>query len=234
MKAATICGYNMKTQARVDIQAPQLPKRLPAGAVDAAEGQVDYTGVALTDASFENRTLEGVAFEQVRCRHVTFIRAKFIKLRLLDVRLEVCDLSAAGWEEGHIRRSEFAGCRMWGTDLYLVQFQDVLFQECNVERAVFAQATCKATRFDRCNLGGASFAEADLSGVTFHRCDLSQADLRGARLKGADLRGSILEGVQINAQDLKGAVIEPAQAVQIATAIGVEVRPAEDSTAESG
>jgi uncharacterized protein YjbI with pentapeptide repeats len=217
----------MKAQTRTGIQAPRLSKHLPAGSINPSDEHADYTGVALAAGSFENRSFESASFELVRCRHVVFIRAKLPKLHLLDVRLDVCDLSAADLEEGHIRRAEFAGCRMWGTDLYKAQFQDVLFHECNAEHAVFTQATFKAARFEKCNLGGVSFAEADLSGVAFHRCDLSQADLRGATLKGADLRTSILEGMQVNAQDLRGAIIEPAQAVQIATILGIEIRTVE-------
>lgn len=213
----------MKTQTRYNIQVPLLPRRLPPGSIDVSGGQVEYTGVTLAGGSFENCSFAGAAFEQVRCRHVTFIRAKLPRLLLLDVLLDVCDLSAASWDEGHIRRTEFTGCRMWATDLYRAQFQDVLFQECNAEHAVLAQTTYKATRFERCNLTGASFAEADLSAVVFYQCDLSQADLRGARLKGADLRGSILEGIQVNPQDLRGVIIEPVQAVHIAAALGIKV-----------
>jgi uncharacterized protein YjbI with pentapeptide repeats len=214
----------IKTHSKYGIQPPQMPKHLPAGKILPPDERTEYTGVALTDGSLENQTLAGAGFEQVRGRHLTFIRAKCPRLHLLDVRMDVCDLSAADWEEGHIRRTEFVECRLWGADFFRAQFQDVVFQTCNAEHAVYTAATLNQVRFEQCILQGVSFAEADLRGVVFHRCDLAQADLRGAKLKGTDLRGSILDGLLVNAQDLSGVIIEPAQAVQIAALLGIEVR----------
>jgi uncharacterized protein YjbI with pentapeptide repeats len=216
----------IKSTTKHGIQLPQIPKHLPAGEILSPDVSAEYAGVTLADSTFENQALAGACFEQVRGRHLTFIRTKCPRSRMLDVRLEVCDLSAAELEEGHIRRTELVECRLWGTDFYKAQFQDVVFQACNAEHAVFASATFKPARFEQCNLHGVSFAEADLTGVVFHHCDLTQADLRGAKLKGADLRESTLEGLLVNAQDLAGIIIEPAQAVQIATLLGIEVRVA--------
>jgi uncharacterized protein YjbI with pentapeptide repeats len=219
----------IKSTTKHGIQLPQIPKHLPAGKLLPPDEAAEYMGVTLTDGTFENQALAGASFEQVRGRHLTFIRTKCLRLRMLDVRLDVCDLSAADMEEGHIRRTEFVECRLWGADFYKAQFQDVVFQACNAEHAVFASATFKPARFEQCNLHGVSFAEADLTGAVFQRCDLTQADLRGAKLKGADLRGSTLEGLLVNAQDLAGIIIEPAQAVQIAALLGIEVRAADES-----
>ncbi|HEY3340799.1 MAG TPA: pentapeptide repeat-containing protein [Anaerolineae bacterium] len=214
----------IKTQVKYGIQPPQMPRHLPAGKILPPDEQAEYTGVSLLNGSFENQTLAEAGFEQVRGRHLTFIRAKCPRLRMSDVRLDVCDLSAADWEEGHIRRAEFVECRLWGADFYKAQFQDVLFHTCNAEHAVYTAATLNLVRFEQCILHGVSFAEADLRGVVFQRCDLTQADLRGAKLRGADLRGSTLEGLLVNASDLSGVIIEPAQAVQIAIRLGIEVR----------
>jgi uncharacterized protein YjbI with pentapeptide repeats len=217
-----------KSTMKHGIQLPRLPKHLPAGKLLPPDEQAEYTGVALANDSLENRALAGLNLEQVRGRHLTFIRAKCPRLHMLDARLEVCDFSAADCEEGHFRRTEFVECRLWGTDFYKAQFQDVLFQSCNAENAVFATASLQMARFEQCILHGVSFAEADLSGAVFQRCDLSQADLRGARLSGADLRGSTLAGLQAGAQDLAGIIIEPAQAVEIARLLGIDVRSSDE------
>jgi uncharacterized protein YjbI with pentapeptide repeats len=54
----------------------------------------------------------------------------------------------------------------------------------------------------------------DLSGAWLHRADLT----------GCDLRGSDLSALDPRTVELKDAVIDPVQAVVIATALGLEVR----------
>ena len=54
----------------------------------------------------------------------------------------------------------------------------------------------------------------DLSGATFTRADLSNADLRGSDLSGVD-------PLQVR---LLGATIDGPQAVQLASALGLDVR----------
>jgi uncharacterized protein YjbI with pentapeptide repeats len=59
--------------------------------------------------------------------------------------------------------------------------------------------------------------------VAFKDCDLTRANLSGARLEGADLRGSLLDGMRAGVQDLQGVTIDPLQAQQIVTLLGIRV-----------
>jgi uncharacterized protein YjbI with pentapeptide repeats len=71
--------------------------------------------------------------------------------------------------------------------------------------------------------------EADLTGTRFegatlHRVDLSGAWLHRATLTGCDLRGSDLSALDPRTVELKDAIIDPVQAMVIATALGLQVR----------
>jgi uncharacterized protein YjbI with pentapeptide repeats len=62
---------------------------------------------------------------------------------------------------------------------------------------------------------GATLREVDLSGVTVHQANLS----------GCDLRGSDLATVDPMTVDLRRSMIGWEQAVQLAEALGLDVRP---------
>jgi uncharacterized protein YjbI with pentapeptide repeats len=57
-----------------------------------------------------------------------------------------------------------------------------------------------------------------------HGVDLSGASLDHADLTGCDLRGSDLSALNPLTAELRGAVIDPVQAIMIATALGLDVR----------
>ena len=86
-----------------------------------------------------------------------------------------------------------------GADLRRASFTDVRMREADLTGA-------------RC--AGAEFRRVDLSGASLHQADFS----------GCDLRGSDLSAVDPSATGLKRAVIDPYQAVVLATAWGLDVR----------
>ena len=51
-----------------------------------------------------------------------------------------------------------------------------------------------------------------------------RADLTGAKLEGADLRGAELEGLIARAEDVRGAIVTPAQAMDLARLLGLDIR----------
>jgi hypothetical protein len=48
--------------------------------------------------------------------------------------------------------------------------------------------------------------------------------LSGVKLDGADLRGSLLNGMRAGVQELQGVTIDPRQAEQVVTVLGIQVR----------
>ena len=61
------------------------------------------------------------------------------------------------------------------------------------------------------------------------RCDLTEADLLGRKLKSADLRESTIDGIRVGARELEGAIIDPLQAVEVATLLGLTVKEIGDA-----
>ncbi len=214
----------MKLAPRPKIQAPQLPKPLPAGALDALEDYGEYANLSLSGSNLTEPKVIRPSFEHIWFRRVIFGPSQHAKPRFVDCRIEGCDLSGAAWDLARFRRIEFLGCRLIGAQFLNAEMEDVVFKDCNLGQAVFTLARFKAARFENCLLTQATFESADCSNVIFADCDLTQADLRQAKLSAADLRGSRLGGVQVGALELKGAIIDSAQAIQIASLIGLVVR----------
>jgi uncharacterized protein YjbI with pentapeptide repeats len=217
----------MTMSAHFGIQAPRLPKDMQRTHLEAITEQSEVTQVLLADCDFSDMlgiNKPGVLFEQVHCWHDVFLQARLMGMRLFDCLLERCDFSAVDWEKAHLRRVEFLGCRLLGTNLSEAAIEEVAFNGCTADGAFFAMAKFKAARFERCRLHGAAFEGADLSGVVFHECDLAHADLRGAKLVGTDLSTSKIDGLEVGANDLQGAIIGPHQAVQVVGLLGVTIK----------
>ena len=214
----------MKNASLKDIQAPRLPKPLLSGTLDHLVDGAEIMQVALSDEDLGERSATSLLFEQVLLRRVRLMQARLPRLRLFDVRCELCEFSGADLEGSRWRRLALPECRLMGTNLIGASCEDVVWRECKAAGALLVGAQFKAARFERCSFQGASFEGANLGGVVFQDCDLSQANLSGARLEGADLRGSLLNGMRAGIQELKGVTIDPRQALQVVAVLGIRVR----------
>ncbi len=209
------------------IQAPRLPENMEKAQIVTIEEHAEITRVLLANCDFSDMlrvNKPGVLFEQVHCWHDVFLQACFTGIRLFDCLMERCDFSAVDWEKARMRRVDFLGCRLLGTNMIEATFEDVAFNGCTADGAVFGLAKFKAARFERCRMRGATFEGADLTGVVFHECDLAQADLRGAILHGTDFSASKIDGVTVSPGDLQGAIISPGQAVQVVELLGITIK----------
>lgn len=223
----------MRPKRRLQPGQP-TPPTLPSGPSQAelpggmlADG-ASYSKLVLERCDLSDQAAEELLFDQVHCKRVGLSRTQLGHMQWLDVRCDVCDLTAAEWQKPHLTRVEFVGCRLMGLRLLDAELQDVQFKECAAEYALFWPAVFKGARFERCQLREASFQGADLSGVVFQDCDLRQADFQGAKMVGTDLRGSQLEGMRVGLAELQGAIIAPTQAVHLASLLGIVVK-AEDA-----
>jgi uncharacterized protein YjbI with pentapeptide repeats len=223
----------MRPKRRAAPGAPTPPK-LPSGApqTELPDGRLSnsasYTQLILERCDLNDQEALDLLFDQVHCKRVGLSRTRLRSAQWLDVRCDVCDLTAAEWEKPHLTRVEFVGCRLMGLRLLDAEIEDALFKDCAGEYALFWSTSFKKARFEHCQLREASFQNADLSGAVFRDCDLTQADFQGAKLVGADLRGSQLEGLRIGIAELQGAIIEPSQAVHLAGLLGIVVKSADD------
>lgn len=218
----------MKPTLRHGILTPQLPRTLSADALTTLSDQVEFTAIALNRCDFSGHSGRGLIVEQVRGQGVVFQRTRLPHSRLVDVRFEGCDFSAADWEKTRWRRVEIARSRGLGWQLLEADLENVALIDCNLENCVLAASRLKNVRFEKCNLRGAVVEHAELTSAVFVECDLTRADWRGVKLDAVDVRGSIIDGLQAGAVDLRGAIIDRVQAAQIATLFGLIVKERDD------
>ncbi len=107
-----------------------------------------------------------------------------------------------------------------GTIFTRVAFLDVDMTEAHSVGAVFDSCTFGIMRMREADLTGARF-----EGATLRRVDLSGAWLHHAQMSDCDLRGSDISAVDPMNVELNGALIDVDQAVVVATALGIDVRP---------
>ncbi|PUB22181.1 uncharacterized protein YjbI with pentapeptide repeats [Promicromonospora sp. AC04] len=166
---------------------------------------VDMTEASGTGATFDSCVFRGVRFNSAHFTEFAFTSCVFDSCVFFDAKLERCKLVG----------SQFSDCRF---DLLKVDGGNWSFT--NLHRAGLA-----GTQFERVRLREADLGAITAAGVMLVGCDLSGADLDQADLTNADLRGSDLSTLDPLAATLTGAVVSEAQAVTLAEALGVVVRP---------
>jgi uncharacterized protein YjbI with pentapeptide repeats len=155
----------------------------------------------------------------------------------------------------------FRDCRFNGSSHTDAAFVNCTFSRCGFFDATFTDCKLVGSMFDRCTydllrcaggdwsfvgLPGADLRRASFSRLRMREADLTRArcdggrlldvDLSGASLRGAsfvrtDLRGSDLSALDPTATDVAGAIIDTDQAITIAEALGLDVRPYDDERA---
>lgn len=171
-----------------------------------------------------------------------------------DTAFVECDLSEVTTEGAVFDRCTFRGTRFNVSSHTATAFVNCLFERCSFFDSAFTGCKLVGSRFVACSFdllkveGGdwsfTTLARADLSSAAFTGVRMREADLRGARatclrdvdlsaaqleeadLSGCDLRGADLTSLVPSTVRLAGAVITAEQAVLLAIAQGLEVRPA--------
>lgn len=123
-----------------------------------------------------------------------------------------------------IRAEDWDGRDLRGESHERVTFVDLDMTEVRNGGSVFTGCTFRGVRFNASTHTEADLSGADCAGASFRDVDLSGAALHRADLSRCDLRGSDLSSLDPLATTLSGAVIDPVQAVTLATALGLEVR----------
>lgn len=216
--------------AHPGIVSPQLPPHLASddSSTRHMEDGVTYTKLSLAHYDFSEHTATDVLLDQVHFKQVRLNQTHLATPQVIDTRLESCDFAGVEWDKSYFRRIEMLGCRLVGARFIQADIEDALIKDCNGDLAVFWESTLKAVRFEQSTFREASFAGANLSGVVFDKCDLQKADLRNTKLVGTDFRGSALDGIQVSIRDLQGAIIDPTQAVHLASLLGMTVRATQE------
>lgn len=214
---------------RKTIQLPRLPKNLSStlAADELIQDEGEYSQLRLTNQNWAAQTTEHLSFKSSWFKQVNLEQTRFLAPKLIDLRLENCDLANAAWEKALLQRVEILGCRMTGFKAIEAHFQDVLFRDCIGALAQFRFATFKSVQFERCNFANADFQGANLAGVRFVKCDLSNAEMSHTTLTSTDFRSSKIEGLKVGVRELPGAIMDHFQAAYVASRLGIVIK-AED------
>ncbi|GAA0471323.1 hypothetical protein Ade02nite_34690 [Paractinoplanes deccanensis] len=175
-----------------------------------------HAGDTFVDLDLCETTLEGVEFD--RC---TFRNARFNCAEMTDVAFLNCTFVACNFFDATL-----TSCKMVGSS-----FERCSFDLLTADGGDWSFTTLRAADLSSATLTGLRLREADLSGARCQGATLTGADLSGAQLHQADLtrcdlRGSDLTALDPAATAVRQAIITPDQAVVVAMALGMDVRPA--------
>jgi len=190
---------------------------------DACRAGETHAEIALTGCDASDKQWPDVRFQEAVFTECIMRRVSCPGLKLLDVRIDRCDMSNADWHEARIQRTALNSSQLTGINLGDAKLDHALFSQCKIDLGVFQRADFGVGVFSNCSLVEANFEDADLRHVMFDNCNLRGARFFGAKLQGADLRGSNLDCIGANVVDLRGAVIDAAQLLQLAPLFGVVV-----------
>lgn len=210
------------------IQPPRIPQDIEAIQLAALEDYSEHYSLRLADTDLSGQVAASVVFEEARFKRVSFAATRLSRGRFVDADIEGSDFSGAAWDSARLTRVAFSNSRLIGIQLLGAELNDVRFQACNLTGGLLQGIDARHLAFDQCVLRGTSFQSSKLKGVSFRDSDLSGADFQGAQLSSVDFRGANLNQVVAGAADLQGAIIDPSQAAQVVSLLGVVVRELDD------
>jgi uncharacterized protein YjbI with pentapeptide repeats len=179
-----------------------------------------YLGLA--DAS-----LPGIQLDGADLRDTDLDRAD-----LSDASMVGADLSGVHLRQAKIARADLSGASaasalLGGIDGYRLIASNADFQDADLGRGYFAEATFKGANltrailplavFSNATLAGANLQSADLRGVVFDGADLSGANLSGANIDGAVFTDADLTGANLSGVCWKSLPIWPSDLAEIPT-----------------
>ena len=203
------------------IPAPATTSTVRSAAWDGRDLSGErHEKVAFIDVDLSETVDEGGVFTECAFRGARFNVSRHANAAFVNCTFTRCSFFGA----------TFAGCKLVGS-----MFDGCTFGLLEVDGGDWSfthlpgPPGCPGADLRRSVFRGVRMREADLTGARFDdarllRCDLSGAWLHRASFAGCDLRGSDLSAFDPETAELTGAVIDPAQALVIAAALGLVVR----------
>lgn len=203
---------------------PRLPQELEPFATEQLEQEGRYSELSFGKLDFRAQCADQAKLENCKAVGTNFSETELRSSRLIDVEFDRCTIMNADWHGVTLRRAHFDICSITALKLVESKLQDVVFKGCKGPLSSFRFAKLETVTFDECILTEADFYSTEFVNVVFVNCDLQQADFSRSKLKGIDLRTSKIEGIKAGPAELTGAIIDPAQAIVLARAMGLDVR----------
>lgn len=172
-------------------------------------------------------------------------RVAFVDLDLTEVEnrgaaFTGCTFRRARFNVSAHTDAAFVNCTFTSCDFFSARFTDCKFVGSTFDRCTFDMLRVEGGNWSHVGLPGADLRTAALRGVRLREADLTGARCQGASLRDLDLSGAWLRGAQLSRCDLRGsdlgalepgsvaldgAIVTCEQALVVAVALGLDVRP---------
>jgi uncharacterized protein YjbI with pentapeptide repeats len=190
-------------------------------------------------------TISGANWECQELSRQIQTRVAFVDLNLTEATdqdsvFTECTFRRARFNCSRHTGAAFVNCTFMHCSFFETQFTDCKFVGSMFDRCTFDLLQVRGGNWSHVGLPGADLRRAEFAGVRLREADLTGARLDGASLRDADLSGAWLSGANLSRCDLRGSdlsAVEPEsvelrdaivtfeQALVIAAAFGLDVRP---------
>ena len=136
-------------------------------------------------------------------------------LSLTDTCVEAGAWSNLDAAQATLARVEARGVRASGADFTEATLNDVLFEDCRIDLALFRFAKLDRVSFRNCRLDESDFYEATLESVVFENSSLVAASLERASLSRCEIRGGDLSDLR-GVERLAGSRVTWPEVIQLA------------------
>ena len=175
----------------------------------------EHVRVAFVDLDLTEVTDDGAVFTECTFRRTKFNVSVHTSAAFVNCTFVNCDFFDARFTDCKLVGSMFERCTF-----DMLQVAGGNWSHVGLPGADLRHASFRGVRMREADLTGAR-----LEGATLRDVDLSGAWLGAARLSRCDLRGSDLGALDPGQVELAGAIVTFEQALVIATALGLDVRP---------
>src|SRR5258708_29215757 len=115
----------------VSVTPPELPD--DAAPETPFDGQFTandhYTDLVLSDRDLSGQAAAHLRIQYARLTNLAMAGTNFKFLRLIDAKIEDCNLANADWSQSTVNRVQFVNCRLTGLRLIESDIRNVTFKD---------------------------------------------------------------------------------------------------------
>jgi uncharacterized protein YjbI with pentapeptide repeats len=181
----------------------------------------DYGNFRLEGTQIVGGELRAIGFDSIGFAKVRMVALAAERSKMVNCRLEACDLSNQNWMSSRFSRLELVDCKLTGFRFVEGSVADLHAAKCAGNMVQFFGSQLKDCVFEKCTFPKIDFRLCKMENVAFVECDLSEAEFYDAKFTNVDFRTSRLSGIKAHPADFKGMIIDRQQALELADHLAV-------------
>ena len=208
---------------------PKMPKQLQPMTMDEIVRQFAMQGESPKAGKLEGQTWCGQGGDFLEWHGCHFLGCRFVGSKMQrnyfsDVIFENCDLSNVDWREANFFRVLFQNCKMVGANFAELSAHHVECRQGNLQYANLNDGIFQEVSWIDSSLKQVGFCNCHLKKTTFTNCSLAESELLATSLQDIDLRSCDIQGIQLSGPELRGAIVDVFQAADLARFLGLVVK----------